>query len=86
MTLYFSWNAWCQNMSSPDELIDIHEPPGVLLRDKSKKLGALGSENSAAHSSEDPNAFNTFMRVVWQRDSWMCVSDNISQLILRYTK
>lgn len=31
MTLYFSWNAWCQNMSSPDELIDIHEMPGVLL-------------------------------------------------------
>lgn len=32
MTLNLSWNALCQNMSSPDELIDIHELPRVLFR------------------------------------------------------
>lgn len=44
MTLYFSWNALCQNMSSPDELIDIHELPGVLFR-------VLNPENCTTHFS-----------------------------------
>lgn len=54
MTLHFSQNALCQNMSSPDELIDIHELPGVLFRAKSKNW-AFSSENLLCILLQDPS-------------------------------
>lgn len=50
MTLYISWYASYYNKSHTDELIDIHELPGVLFKTKfTKCLEELSPENYAAY-------------------------------------